>query len=263
MTLIIGMKYNEGIVLIGDTKIMDNNPSSDQIFHHEKKIEVIPNHKIALAYAGSIAIGKDFSRKIIDIVPWRVLDCEDQKKIYETRANAPNNDVKSEGSLKQLQPNYIENKIFDECSILVKQLNDQIRFQLPHLQIFTIIASYLPKSSPQLYFIDSFGLKMDLQHVAIGSGSVHISNYLKNNYNPNLTINQAILLGTFLIKYIELQGLDAQVGVEKDKLPQILVLNKDFCGEYSPPNEEKKRILTEINKRIKKIKSAVEFTTLW
>lgn len=55
MTLIIGLKYKEGVVLIGDTKILDGSD-----YYHDNKISnPLEGAKIAVGSAGFTQLSKE------------------------------------------------------------------------------------------------------------------------------------------------------------------------------------------------------------
>lgn len=71
MTLIIGMKYDKGLVLIGDTKIVKDG-SKDQ---HENKITApLTGNRVAVGAAGFTDLSKEFNRKIGQLVNQRLTE---------------------------------------------------------------------------------------------------------------------------------------------------------------------------------------------
>ncbi|MFA6989810.1 MAG: hypothetical protein WC197_07055 [Candidatus Gastranaerophilaceae bacterium] len=247
MTLILGIKYKDGIVLIGDTKITQGSS-----YYYDNKIEApVSGIKVAVGSAGLTALSKDFNRKVNDLVTQRISEYRfaNIKELVGTGVNIE--DVESGKINVRLTYIYNENKFLDDCAFLTKQVAElgKLYQQNPIESIVGINVS-----SPLLYQIDCNGLKMEVPHVAIGSGSDHIGSYLKENYYREITLDESILIGTFLIKYVELLGFDSNVGVEKDELPQIFNLDKDTCENYFPPISKKKEVLKEVNARIKKIR---------
>jgi 20S proteasome alpha/beta subunit len=146
---------------------------------------------------------------------------------------------------------YNEIRFLEDCANLTKEIADKGRLIISN-PIESIVATHV--GNPMLFYIDSNGIKIEVPNIAIGSGSEKIGDYLKNNYSEKMTLDEAIFLGTFLIKYNELLGFDKHVGVGEKNLPQIFILNKKFCGDYKIEESKKKEILSKINSKIKKIK---------
>lgn len=255
MTLIIGIKYFEGIVLIGDTKIVEGVGK----FRYDKKIEKpLRNEKLAIASAGLTALAKEFNRKIFDLTNQRFGEYDSLNRRDLAGTGLTVEQIVNRKILRGLTYNYNENKFLDDCTYLTKELCDRVRNQISN-PLNTIVA--MNGSTPLLYQIDSNGLNMEYSYVAIGSGSVFIMELLKSNFKENMTLLESIKLGTFLIKYVEQLNLDGGVGLENENsLPQVFVLNKDQCDDYSIETSLRKEILDEINDRLQQIETATTLT---
>lgn len=250
MTLIIGMKYKEGIVLIGDTKIIDGTN-----YHYENKIEApVSGINTAVGSAGLTALAKDFNRKINDLVPQRIREYE-MANLRELNGSPFKIEDIQSGKIQQPQIFvYNENKFLDDCAFTTNQVADTGRVYSQN-PIESIVA--INVNAPFLYQIDCRGVKIEVPYTSIGSGTDHIGDYLKRNYREGIELDEAIFLGSFLIKYVEVLGFDKNVGVEKGKLPQIFILTKDKCENYKVDENVKKNLLVEINSRIKRIRNAL------
>jgi len=247
MTLIIGMKYKDGIVLIGDTKIVEGNN-----FHHNNKIEApLEGIKVAVGSAGLTALSKDFNRKLSDTVAQRLREYEMANLREITNSPISFEDVQNgKKALPQIYV-YNENKLLDDCAMLTKTVADTGR-QYSQNPIESIVAVNV--NTPLLYQIDCNGFKVDVPCVSIGSGTDHLGEYLKKNHDENMTLDEAVFLGTFLIKYVELLKFDNMVGLEDKKMPQVFILSKDFCDTLKFDEESTKQILSMVKSKIGKMR---------
>lgn len=247
MTFIIGMRYSGGIVLIGDTKVVEGHK-----YFHSKKIETpLENVKICVGSAGLTALSREFNRKLKEIVNQRIREKE-MANIREIH-NSPIllKDVQ-EGKVELPQVHvYNAHNLLDDCALLTKQLAEtgKIYNQNP---IESIVA--INVGEPSLYAIDCNGFKIEVPCISIGSGTDHIGEYLKRNHDENMGLEEAIFLGTFLIKYVEMLELDNMVGVEEGKMPQIFLVNDEFFGNFDLEKNDRKRILKNVIEKVKIIK---------
>jgi 20S proteasome alpha/beta subunit len=84
-----------------------------------------------------------------------------------------------------------------------------------------LFAAQLSDRGATIHYIRDDGLTDDIyEYKTIGSGEIPASVFLKGLYRKDMTMRQSAKLGFFIIKYIEEQGIDNQVGVGKDR-PQV------------------------------------------
>lgn len=204
MTFIIGMKYNEGIVLIGDTKITEGTN-----YYYDNKIKSpIPSIHVAVGSAGLTAISKDFNRQIIDLVNQRISEYHSANLKDLAGTGLSIDDIQSGKIERSLTYIYNETKFLDDCARLTKQVAELGKLYIQN-PIESIVA--LNSGEPLLYQIDCNGLKMEVPFCAIGSGADHVGDYLKKNYYSEITLEEAIYLGSFLIKYVGDLNFDSGV----------------------------------------------------
>jgi len=250
MTFITGMKYNDGVVLIGDTKVLEGQTS-----HHTKKIVApLQGTSVAVGSAGLTQLAKEFNIRI----NLQVIQRQAEYRLLNIKALKDTGmDIKEveDGKVKDvaLPFNYNYITFLDDCAVLTKQLADVGKVYSPN-PIESLVALYNGQESI-LYKIDCNGFKIESPYTSIGRGADLIGDYLKENYKPNMTLYDAVLLGTFFIKFIEQSKFDVfkTVGLEKGKLPQIFVINKSECKEYNFSDQDKKSILKKAEKRVKTI----------
>ena len=259
MTLIIGMIYKEGLILIGDTKI---SGGADEAYDN-KIVAPVAGLNVAVGSAGFTQLAKDFNLKIYHLVQQRLAEYRLANIRDLSGTGTSINDIES-GKMKGiiLPWTYKGFNFLDDCATLTKQLAETGKIYIDN-PIESLVAMFLP-SSPEilesdftLYQIDCNGFRVEVPYASIGSGTDHIGDYLRRNYYKDISLKEAILLGTFLIKYVEILEFDKNVGLEKGKLPQIFLIKKDYFKNYEPNITEKSEILDEVKKRIGKIRSSM------
>jgi len=260
MTLIIGMKLKEGIILIGDRKVSTGN---EHPFYDDKIEAPLEGIRIAVGAAGLRDLSKEFNRKIINKVASRTPEYElgNVRAFYGTgldiekvRADIQAGKVIEDKAIPYI---YRAEDFLDDCSLIVRQLAE-IGKEVESNPIEALVAVNTNKSS--LYKIYMNGYKQEGDRFAIGSGAIHIQSFLNQLELDKLNFGTAINIGVFMIKYVELMELDDGVGVEKDRLPQIFLINNKFAKEYEFKNEEDvKEVLKSTFDRIKKIQNNFTF----
>jgi 20S proteasome alpha/beta subunit len=248
-TLIIGLKIKDGVVLIGDTKITDGTD-----FHHEEKIVApLEGTQFAIGSAGITQLSKEFNAKVKILLEQRVAEYRlmNMKTLYGSGI-----DIKDieKGKIKDviLPFNYTYINFLDDCSLLTKSLADNGKVYSSN-PIESLVAFF--DGQNRLYQIDCNGFKVEVPYSSIGRGTDFIGEYIKENYKSDMSLNEAVLLATFLIKFVEVLKFDKNksVGLEKGKLPQVFIVSKSDCKVCDFSGEETKKILKEAEKRVKKI----------
>ncbi len=254
MTLIIGMKYKEGIVLIGDRKVLDDNTGRS---HWENKIDApIAGVRVAVGAAGFTDLSREFNRKIGNMVDDRVNAFRLGNIVALNGTDIDIKEVEEGKRTDILLPHlYRAENFLDDCSLLTEQIAQAGKKYTPN-PIEVLVAVNTDKNT--LYEINSDGFKKEGDFFAIGSGATYIDKFLQDSYKKDMELGEAIHLAVFLIKFVEVLGLDNAVGIEPNKLPQIFVVNSKGAKEYEvKPIESAQEIINDVANRIDKIKKQI------
>lgn len=267
MTLIIGAKCPEGIVLISDTKITLGSGK----FKYGQKIELplerfLPGTPVLSAAAGNGNLFDEFNRKLPSLVRQRIreiqlnnyaklssvginLDYPEKIKEYAT-TSAEGKKLKKE-IINPDQNIYVYDgeDLLDDCRELISNIcKSQIeRFGVMPLEVLIATKTF----EPTLHYIDAIGREQQIRDFcAIGAGSEYAKHFFERLWTPEKNINETIALAFFVIKYVENLKIDDSVGVNYKQPPQIAVILTD--GQYGFLNPEifdnMKQLIEEIDK---------------
>jgi 20S proteasome alpha/beta subunit len=202
MTYILGAKCSDGVVLVADRKIIDGDDTvgyGDKLFMHD--------FPIVQGGAGSLDLFDKFR--------------------YESYLEA----MKYKDNINWLS--YIDD-VEDITRKLNKRYGDE-RFEV-------IIAGPIRHPEdvvPRLYYIPPSGLSKQIhRYKVIGSGEPYGSIFLGTFWRKKSpqSMQDVAELGYFIIRNIEENKLDAEVGLDKNQHPQIYRISND--GEVTQDNEE-------------------------
>jgi hypothetical protein len=219
LTCIIGGKCRDGVALVADRKITDEATNQveykEKLFIFEKDLFYYP---IVIGSSGTIGLFEKFKREAIE---------------HLEKINPPSFDPK--GFNRHSFDTSVSGTIYPYASTsnsgrqvylypYLERLEDIIReHKNRHFGkgFDVLFAAQIKYSGAVLSYIAEDGLSEDVdRHKAIGSGEIAANVFLKS-VNPNLmTMDQFGRLGFFVIKYIEEQGIDNNVGVGRLQ-PQI------------------------------------------
>jgi 20S proteasome alpha/beta subunit len=249
MTLIIGMKCKDSIVLIGDRKIMDDNAGKH---HFVDKIEApVSGVNVAAGAAGFTDLAREFNRRIVNVVADRINEYRMSNIRSLNGTGVDITDIESKKVTDIVLPAvYRAENFLDDCAVLVAQLA-QSAFKLSTNPIEALVAIHTDKGV--LYQINCDGFKREGSVFGIGSGFGHIEKYLMNLYKESMSLDEVVKLGVFLIKYVELLELDSKVGTGKKFLPQIFIVNKDGSKEHVLAKADEESISKNVQEKINKI----------
>lgn len=254
MTLIIGLKLKDCILLIGDRKVSNG---TDRPSYTDKIEAPLEGARFAVGAAGLQDLSKEFNRKIANQVNSRNAEV---RLLNMAALNGTGISIEEveEGKKSILLPYIYDAEHFlDDCSMIIRKLSE-IGKEIEPNPIEALVAVNTNKSS--LYKIFHNGHKQEGDRFAVGSGAVHIQEFLNQLDMEKISIGNAIYAGVFFIKYIEMMCLDDGVGVENDRLPQVFIVNDSFAKEYgSNKKEDIDFILKSVNKRIKRIQKNFTF----
>lgn len=241
MTLIIGARCRDGVILVGDKKITEGTTSFS-----DKKITIMP-FGVALSGAGMGDFFDKFGIRLKNYINERGMKFEEMK-------------AKAELPIGALLYEYIDDFVTDCETILVK-LKDDYRDVYPDLHLLMGLRN---DNKAELHFlnIDYPVDSIRKSFMTIGSGSPYANFFLRELWNEDLTMKEMTKICVFIIKYISEKNIDDAVGygyqiVEipdlKPSMPKgegnIKEVNIEFSDE-----EDVKDIMNEFYTRVKELK---------
>lgn len=205
MTLILGSKCIDGVVLVAD-KIVTNQTDGLNFYFAEKLFSVMDN--VVVGSSGSSG----------------------NYELFRNHITAYLNRNKSKANIDD---------ILLTLSNQTYALNE--RYRTRHSSaIFDILVAIGYKNRPAtLTYLNSFGLlSPEGKYRLIGSGTRYAKAFLEQIWNKDMTMTKVAEIGYFVIKYIEQLKLDHTVGLDTGG-PQIWFI-PDQYAEGSTQNEGKK-----------------------
>jgi 20S proteasome alpha/beta subunit len=191
MTLIIGAKCKDGVVLIADRRIVEGT-------------DITSGDKITFLPLGIIVAGAGVG-EVIDKFNERIPFVFDERKrlnFEEMRKENPKIDFED-------VPFYFRPYEFlEDCEGLILQLTE--RYKRP-LQIL-VASGNIP--SAELNYIDSEGFLTSKRrtYISIGSGSPYANFILKKIWNKDLTMDKMAKIGKLIIEIVAESKIDTFVG---------------------------------------------------
>jgi hypothetical protein len=286
MTLIIGMKCKDGVLLVADRKVttpFSNKPKWTTKIH--KPLESVPLFYGASGYAH---LFKEFNRKIPLIVEQRLREFElknyaimreqgvdyydavEVKKIEEPKEIQSSDIEETKGIIKKENINikrlpkppyvYGHEDFIKDCQKLIKSMCENEDGTAENkLEALLIL---LDDSGTRLHSLDYDSVD-ERSYFAIGSGSIFVNEFLDKFYGDDETKDLAycMKLAMFCILYVERYVKDYSVGVEPAKLPDNqVILNDGQLGTFRFDNEEivLKELLDKVDGFIK-LQDALKF----
>jgi 20S proteasome alpha/beta subunit len=221
MTCIMGGKCVDGVALIGDKKITDGETRQvdykEKLFIFQKEGFFYP---IIVGSSGTIALYDKFRREAI----------------YELEKISPPPPFSPRGFSSRGFNTSVSGTIYSYSSTdnprqvilypFIEKLEEIIRkYKGIYRQKFDVLfAAQLRDRGATIHYIRDDGLADDIyEYKAIGSGEIPASVFLKGLYRKDMTMRQFAKVGFFIIKYIEEQGIDNQVGTGRDR-PQVYLI---------------------------------------
>jgi 20S proteasome alpha/beta subunit len=276
MTLIIGMRFKDGVLLVSDRKVTEEGTGR---FNFENKLKSPLDIPLTFAAAGYSHKFKQFNRKIIDLVNQRLREIQINNMAYlnerglnyieevkrtPKKKKLSNKDIEKSDSeqtiIENLSPiinpyEYTHEKFIDDCGKLINSMctgkDDILR---PDLDVSLIRYT----TEPSLHHINFLGEEEELDYCAIGSGAEYVNKFLREFWKEELSIEEALKLSYFCIYYVQDLKFDLGVGVEEDMLPDHQVITLDgTMGNFIGFDGKEKEIISEIRKEIKKFEEVI------
>lgn len=184
MTLIIGIRCTDGVVLAGDRRVMRGTECSEE----RKIISIGPD--FVIGYSGATCLMDKFLFEINSY-----LDNPDTSKLWVDFAEV------LEDSVANLRNKYIQR--IDDASFDVLYCGKMI------------------PNHANLYHIYNSGFSEEIKtFYIIGHGQPHALPFLKAAYYPEIKMNEAVRLSAFVLQLIDKCNVDVLVGGK----PQIMVI---------------------------------------
>jgi 20S proteasome alpha/beta subunit len=213
MTLILGARCHDGVVLVADTKFTINDGSNH--IHDREKITGEINGVLS-AFSGSRRIFESFRVEFRDFV-----------SSYS-------------GPIKDGIP---MDKILKQVSDIMNDLSRKFgNFRDSFDVLLGISGTHFPDEKSKLrYFFRDGGHEPVKQYRAIGIGFPHATYYLKRYYHEEMNMNDFAQLADFIIRYTSHDRYTVEVDVGLDPTfpyPQIIYIPDDpnFCKPYNNGN---------------------------
>lgn len=266
MTLIIGMKFKDGVLLVSDRKVVEIPSMS---VSYENKLAIPdPNKALVIGCAGLSNLFNQFNRKIPLIVgqKLREMDLKNRKSLFDLGINVlptykeiipekikktsvTTNPKPIEEKETILLPYIYSNEDFiDDSKKLIRELctnNDgSIENNLDALLILEV------DGKPRLHHINCDANEEEVDCSSIGSGSIFVDFILKQFWKKDNSIEYNLKLAYFCIYFVQYLKLDNYVGVEENKLPDnLIILNDGRLVTYTFDKEIDviKEIISKVN----------------
>jgi len=274
MTLIIGMKCKDGVILVADNKVTNlSNNKEKWISKFEQPLETVP---LYYGVAGYVHLFKEFNRKIPFTVNQRIREYElenyarmkkagvDYYQAVEIKKDIQPEEIQSssltedtkkpkEKKIKSKQlPSpplvYGHEEFIEDCQLLVKTLcrNEDGTCE-NKLEVLLILHD---GKETRLHTIN-YANEEQANFAALGSGSIFVNEFLEKFYNDDTekSFDYCIKLAMFCILYVQKYVKDFSVGVPPNALPENrIILDDGRMGVYKFDKEDE--VLKELNSKV-------------
>lgn len=218
MTCIIGGKCKDGVVLVADRKVTDEE--TGQVEYREKLFIFQKDffyYLIVIGSSGTIGLYDKFKREAVERLEKINPPSFDSKGFdhvgFDTSVSGT---IYPYTSMDTTSRQVILHPYLEGLEDIIK------RYKSKNAGIFDVLfAAQVKYRGAILSYITKNGLSEDVdKHKVIGSAEIAANVFLKI-INPNdMTMDRFGKLGFFIIKFIEERGIDNKVGVGKGE-PQI------------------------------------------
>ena len=200
MTLIIGIKCKNGVVLASDRKVMEGGEA-----RVEDKIMISPQQ---ILYAGAGL--KDLFDKFLFKIHTELTE-RTNKLVTQYQKKHPEEEIKSDAITPY---KYAEDFINDCEKILADLANNYEDVILKAGQGAAVLIAFRSGANAELHYIDTenaMGSRRN-NYLAIGSSAQIANIFLKELWTKDITMKEGGKLASFIIEYIDKSGLDNFVG---------------------------------------------------
>lgn len=277
MTLVIGAKFDYGVVLVADSKV--TNSDSPKHAHMKKLKEPYPNSPICFGASGYKSTYDQFNRKILQIAAEHMRETEIRNRGLFQQNNLEYPEIEEELEEKTLDKGDIENKksgnekkkntldevynytmedFLEDSQKLIRKLcsghDGMIR---PNLETLTIL--FDANDGARLHHLDSDGSEEEVDFYAIGSGASYVNLFLQKFWTEEMNLEEVLKLAYFCIYYVQDLDFDSGVGVKDGILPDHFAITNDRkFGTYNGFNGKETDVITEIRSEVDKFKQIID-----
>jgi 20S proteasome alpha/beta subunit len=276
MTLVIGAKFRDGVILVADRKITDPN-SPDDNFTLKLK-EPYPNTPICFGASGYKNKYDQFNRKILQIASEHIRETElknralfrqnnleylETEEKEEEDKTLDKGDIESKPKEKESKTELfavysytIENFLEDSQNLIRKLCTGQDGIIRPQLETLTIVFS---NDEPRLHHLDFDGSEQEVDFSTIGSGANYVDLFLRKFWNKDMGIEAILKLAYFCIYYVQDLKFDTGVGVEEGVLPdnRVVTHGEEF-GRFNGFDGKEREIIAEVREQVNKFKNIID-----
>ncbi len=276
MTLVIGAKFKDGVILISDRKITNSDSSKDE--YDIKLKEPYPNSPIYFGATGYKHKYDQFNRKIVQIVSEHMRETElknraifkqhnltysEPEKEDDEDKTLDKGEIESKSNEKEtkrdeMSPVYyytMENFLEDSQNLIRKLCTGEDGIIRPHLESLAVLFT---DEKARLHHLDFDGSEEELDYYAIGSGASYVNLFLEKFWNKDMGIEEILKLAYFCIYYVQDLHFDSGVGMEEGVLPDDRVVTTDGrFGRYTGFDGKEKDVINEVRNQIDKFKDVI------
>jgi len=242
MTLIIGARCKDGVVIIGDKKVSEGTSSFPG-----KKITIMP-FGVAIGGAGMTDLIDKFGIRLKNYFNQRTIEIDGLKQRGEIPRDAGIYDAIDD--------------FVNDCEAILKKIKEDYREISPSLGL---LMGFRNGNDAELHYLDMFyGVdSVRKSFMSIGSGSPYANFFLRELWDENLTMKQMAKIGVFIINYISEKELDDAVGYGYQivEIPDLILNMKDKEGdikEFNLIEEQKIKLSTEeFHLKVRELKNKI------
>lgn len=267
MTLIIGIRCKDGVVLVSDTKITDIESGKES--YGSKILTPLANTPFIVGAAGYSDLFREFNRKIPLVVNQRLSEFsirniraliesglnreqaitylqQAEKKVENAQQPIELSEdtavPESESQIAPIQIPYIYSyeHFMDDCKQLIKDVSSQRREEGAY-PLDILIGVHKVTMPPTLHYVDCGGHEHEVEtYYPIGSGSLYVKQFFDRLYDFNKDMCELITLAYLTITYVQIIAKDPYVGYSDKNPPEaVAVFNDGSYGRISFKNETK------------------------
>jgi 20S proteasome alpha/beta subunit len=265
MTLVIGFRCKDGVVLVADRKITDTESAAP--IWGSKIRKPMQTEPVIFGAAGEVNLFREFERKIFPQMQQSVTEyyvqnikalTESGLSREEAMEQLSSQDVSKVARGKIPAPYvYNANAFIDDCRKLINSITGQVR-GYPHGSL-RVLLSIFNNGKATLHEIDPFGNEGQIEdYAAIGAGSPFVKTFFDRMYRRDFNSTDKLLRLSFLaIRFTEKIAREASVGYTKEYPPEAFqVSNNGRCEEIKIRNLNE--VLDSVDEQVKAFEGSIK-----